>query len=99
RMRMAGLLGIASQGAHPAAGTVYPRDKIGARETVEAGARLIPDGACAPRLETLVPTLLWPVEVASVIVETEAGSVDHSATNVQARATYAPFGDPPSQDA
>ena len=99
RTQMAGLLGIAAQGTHPATGAVYPREKIGMREPVKAGTRLIPDGACAPRLETLVETPLWPVEVASVVVESEGGSVDHTATNTQARASYAPFGDPPSRDA
>ena len=99
RAQMASLLGIASEGAHPAVGELYPREKIGAHQVVRAGTRLIPDGACAPRLEIAVATPLWPVEIAAITVETESGSVDHTATNAQPRASYAPFGDPPSSKA
>jgi hypothetical protein len=99
RAQMASLLGIASEGAHPSVGELYPREKIGAHQTVPAGARLTPVGACAPRLEIAVATPLWPVEIAAITVETESGSVDHTATNAQPRASYAPFGDPPSSDA
>jgi hypothetical protein len=99
RMQMASLLGIPSEGARPAVGAVYPREKIGAHRVVRAGTRLTPAGACAPRLEVAVGTPLWPVAIAAVVVETGDTSVDHTATNAQARAAYAPFGDPPSSDA
>lgn len=99
RAQMASLLGIASEGAHPAIGELYPRAKIGAHQIVRAGTRLTPVGACAPRLEIAVATPLWPVEIAAITVETDGGSVDHTATNAQPRASYAPFGDPPSSDA
>lgn len=99
RAQMASLLGIASEGAHPAVGELYPREKIGGHQTIAAGTRLTPVGACAPRLELAVATPLWPVEIAAITVETESGSVDHTATNSQPRASYAPFGDPPSSEA
>ena len=99
RGAMADLLGIASGGAQPATGALYPKEKIGAHQSVRAGTRLVPSGACAPRLEVAAATPLWPVEISSIIVETGNGAVDHSATNAQARASYAPFGDPPSSEA
>ena len=99
RMEMASLLGIANEGAHPAEGALYPREKVGAHQVIKPGTRLVAVGACAPRVEVMLATPLWPVEVAAVTVETEEGSVDHSATNSQPRASYAPFGDPPSSDA
>jgi predicted phage baseplate assembly protein len=99
RAQMASLLGIASEGAHPAVGELYPPDGIGAHQTIPADTRVTPVGTCAPRLEVAVATPLWPVEIAAITVETEGGSVDHTATNAQPRASYAPFGDPPSSDA
>ena len=99
RMQMASLLGIKSEGARPATGALYPREPIGVHRTVKAGARVTPDGACAPRLEVAFTTALWPVAIEAIIVETERGSVDRTTTNAQARAAYAPFGDPPSADA
>jgi hypothetical protein len=99
RIGMAGLLGIPSEGARPAEGALYPVDGISAHRTAFAGTRLTPTGACAPRLEVAVDTPLWPVGILAIIVETENGSVDHTATNAQARASYAPFGDPPSSEA
>jgi len=99
RMQMASLLGIASEGARTAAGAVYPRAPVGGHQLVRAGTRLTSVGACAPRLEVETGTPLWPVEIAAVTVETGESSVDHTATNRQARAAYAPFGDPPSSDA
>ena len=99
RGAMAGLLGIAAQGAQPATGVVYPREKIGAYKLIKAATRLVPAGACAPRLEVAVATPLWPVELSAIIVESASGAADHLATNAQARASYAPFGDPPSSEA
>jgi predicted phage baseplate assembly protein len=99
RIQMARLLGFPAEGARPAQGALYPLDRIGAHRTILAGTRLTPSGACAPRLEVAVDTPLWPLGILAVGVETEGKSVDHTATNAQARATYAPFGDPPSKEA
>jgi len=99
RMQMARLLGIAAQGARPAVGALYPRDKMGAHKVIAAGTRLVAMGACAPRLEVAAATPLWPLEIVAVSVEAGGVSTDHTATNVEPRASYAPFGDPPSSDA
>jgi hypothetical protein len=99
RIQMARLLGFPAQGARPAQGALDPHDKISAHRTILAGTRLTPSGACAPRLEVAVDTPLWPLGIVAVGVETQGKAVDYTATNAQARATYAPFGDPPSKEA
>ena len=97
RMQMASLLGIKSEGARPAVGALYPREPIGVHRTVRAGARLTPDGACAPRLEVAFATrALAGRDRSDHRRNGAAARVDHTATNAQARAAYAPFGDPPS---
>ena len=96
RREMAGLLGIRAEGAKPAAGTVFAREAVTGPQLVAAGTRLIATGAGAPRLEVAQDVMLWPLEIAAIQVETAAGTVDHTASNAQPRATYAPFGEPPS---
>lgn len=97
RRAMAGLLGIRAEGARPASGTVFATEPVTGRRAVAAGTRLTPVGVGAPRIEVTRDVTLWPLEIAAIRVETPDGTVDHSATNAQPRATYAPFGEPPSE--
>lgn len=101
RFAMAGLLGLSAGGAAPAAGTVVPITKVpvGSRTHISAGTRLIPVGACAPRIEVEQEVELSSLRIASIVSEIDGSLIDHSETNEQARATYAPFGAPPSRDA
>jgi hypothetical protein len=97
RREMAGLLGIRGEGAKPAAGTVFATDRVTSPRQVAAGTRLVPIGSNAPGVEVAHDVTLWPIEIAAIRVETADGSVDHTASNAQPRATYAPFGEPPSE--
>lgn len=98
RFAMASLLGLASVGAVPAAGVVYPARPVSAGAHVPAGARLVPVGACAPRIEIEHDVELSGLRIASIVTEGAGAPIDHTATNDQPRATYAPFGAPPSVD-
>ncbi len=97
RREMAGLLGIRGEGAKPAAGTVFAADPVTSRQIIAAGTGLAPIAGNAPGIEVGHDVTLWPLEIAAIRVETAEGTVDHTASNAQPRATYAPFGEPPSE--
>ena len=97
RTAMAALLDIRAEGARPASGTVFARDPAAGGQPIAAGARLVPSGAAAPGLEVAADVTIWPLAIAAIRVETPSGVVDHTADNAQPRATYAPFGEPPSE--
>jgi hypothetical protein len=99
RLAMARLLGISPHGAMPAKGTVYPLTPVTAAQLVNAGTRFTPTDASAPRLETTHDVTLLPIELTSISTKTGGFSVDHTAANARARATFAPFGEPPTPGA
>lgn len=96
---MAALLGIAAEGARPAAGTVFPVDGLFSGQIVAAGTKLVPAGSPAPRIEVAYPVALHGLKLAAIVSEGPGGPVDHGAANEQPRASYAPFGAPPTRDA
>ncbi|MFL5222615.1 MAG: hypothetical protein ACJ8CH_03945 [Microvirga sp.] len=95
RLAMARLLAAAPRGAIPAEGTVYPLVPPPAAQLIELGTVLTPATTSAPRLETTHDVVLLPVELESIRTEGGGLAIDHTATNARARATFAPFGEPP----
>jgi hypothetical protein len=98
RLAMARLLGRPARGAVPAAGMLFPRPAGEGAYRIEAGTRLTPASACAPRLESVRAVTILPLELASVTTVSSAGTVDHTSANARARASFAPFGEPPAAD-
>ena len=96
RAAIARLLGLGTEGAVPGTGAVYPASTVSAGSRVRAGTRLVPAGSCAPRIEVAYDVVLWGLAIHSIASETRGSSIDHTAANEQARATFAPFGAPPS---
>lgn len=96
QLAMAALLGLTSVGAIPAAGVVCSESAATPGQKILAGTRLIPVDGCAPRLEVAHDVRLSGLRIHSVTSEGPGSQIDHTAANEQARATYAPFGDPPA---
>ncbi|MDB5693691.1 MAG: hypothetical protein JWO81_2754 [Alphaproteobacteria bacterium] len=99
RLAMAALLGVPRRGAIPARGILYPDVPSEAQYVVPAGTPLLPAGDAAPRVETVRRVTVVPLTLVTVTAEGPGGPVDHTAVNRQARASYAPFGEPPAPGA
>jgi hypothetical protein len=99
RLAMAALLGVKRRGARAAQGVLYLDEAPQADFIVKAGTRLVALGGSAPQVEVAHEIDVVPLELEAVIGEQPGGKTDHSAANRQARASYAPFGEPPSPNA
>lgn len=97
RFAMAALLGLKAAGARPASGAVLPMGQVPAGQIVPAGTKLVPSGMPAPRIEVVHDVALRDVKLSAIVSEGPHGPVDRLAANEQARASYAPFGAPPSR--
>jgi predicted phage baseplate assembly protein len=97
RFAMAALLGIAAAGARAAWGTVLPLGQVPAGQVVPAGTKLVPAGMPAPRIEVVHDVALHDVRLSAIVSEGPDGPIDRLAANEQARASYAPFGAPPTR--
>ena len=99
RLAMAALFRAVPQGAVPARGSLYSLDDVAARYRIEVPTRVIPAQAQAPRLEVEHGIDVVPVKLVRLTREIAAGAIDLTAANAQARASFAPFGEPPAPDA
>jgi len=97
RMAMAALFRAHPRGAVPAQGVLYPDEPASESYGIEAGTALIPAGASAPRVETVRRVTVLPLTLAALVAE--GPRVDLTDVNRQARASYAPFGEPPDPGA
>jgi hypothetical protein len=99
RTAMAALLGILPERAKPATGALFPTAPITEHQIIAALSRAIPIGAGAPRVEVATRVELWPVALVEVIAENGPQTIDLTASNVDARIAFPPFGAPPSSEA
>jgi hypothetical protein len=95
RLAFAALLGARPRGTVPARGIIQPADPVERAYRVEAGTPLASAKGSAPRLEAAAAIDVLPLELRSVIREIGAVRTDFTAENKQARAHFAPFGEPP----
>ena len=94
RLAMARLFGIRPRGAVPARGVVYPAEPPTGVRAIPAGSVLKPARDAVPRLETVAEITMLPIGIARIATHWPGRpSLDHTAVNARARASFPPFGE------